>query len=275
MLHSVKFHVLSDAAAGEADGFDNAPVKPGRSLLSRSAILSHIRRGNIIIIPCDEEDIRTTSVDVRLGPWYFRQQANKEGRRFVNPFSKADIDRYWGTAQFARHADLWMADNGPLENIRPEDYIIALGPGETILAHIREFIGGRNCVTTEMRARSTMGRVGITVCKCAGWGDLGYVNRWTMEMTNHGDLAIVMVVGMRVAQIPFYEVDPLAIRMSYAKSGGKYQTSDDLDEIVRSWKPEAMLPQMFKDREIRTGFPGLEECDVELAKQRGILPVRD
>jgi dCTP deaminase len=273
MLEKSQRLVLSDAAEQEAEDFPLIKA-PGRSLLSRSAILWHLREGNIVIRPCDERDIKTVSVDVRLGPWYFRQQSDKDGRQFVNPFSKADIDRYWGKTQFARRADEWMTANGRLENIRADDHLIVLGPHETILAHIREFIGGRNCVTTEMRARSTMGRVGITVCKCAGWGDLGYVNRWTMEMTNHGDLAIVMVVGMRVAQIPFYQVDPIASRMSYASGGGKYQASDDLDEIIRNWQPEAMLPQMHKDRELIDGFPRLEDCDVQLAQTRALLPIR-
>ncbi|MCX8513508.1 MAG: hypothetical protein ORN26_00305 [Candidatus Pacebacteria bacterium] len=41
-------------------------------------------------------------------------------------------------------------------------------PGETILAHTNEFIGGRNHITTMMKARSSMGRSFIEVCKCAG-----------------------------------------------------------------------------------------------------------
>ena len=47
-----------------------------------------------------------------------------------------------------------------------------LHPGETILAHTQEFIGGRECVTTMMKARSSLGRVFVAVCKCAGWGDV-------------------------------------------------------------------------------------------------------
>lgn len=32
---------------------------------------------------------------------------------------------------------------------------------------------------------------------------------------------------------------------------GKYQTSDSIDELRRAWGPEAMLPRMFRDREVR------------------------
>lgn len=54
-----------------------------------------------------------------------------------------------------------------------EDLIIWVAPGETILGHTEEFIGGRHNVTTMMKARSSMGRNFIEVCKCAGWGDVG------------------------------------------------------------------------------------------------------
>jgi len=151
------------------------------------------------------------------------------------------------TPQKAVLAKKWMGRNGPLVNILPDDQIIILEPGETILAHTKEFIGGRNCVTTEMRARSSMGRIGITVCKCAGWGDLGFCNRWTMEMTNHlKDTPVVLVVGMRVAQIAFYEVDQLDD--SYAANGGQYQTTDNEDEMMAQWSPSAMLPRFSREK---------------------------
>jgi hypothetical protein len=40
--------------------------------------------------------------------------------------------------------------------------------GKTILGHTNEFLGGRGSVTTMMKARSSMGRNFIEVCKCAG-----------------------------------------------------------------------------------------------------------
>jgi len=55
--------------------------------------------------------------------------------------------------------------NALLENIGPDDRIIWIKPGETILGHTLEFIGGRKSVTTMMKARSSMGRNFIEVCK--------------------------------------------------------------------------------------------------------------
>jgi dCTP deaminase len=102
-----------------------------------------------------------------------------------------------------------------------------------------------------MKARSSLGRSFIEVCKCAGWGDVGYVNRWTMEITNNSEhYHIPLVVGRRIAQIVFFETGPI-LTTDYSKNG-KYQSSEDLEEIKRKWNPSLMLPRLYKDREIKS-----------------------
>jgi dCTP deaminase len=124
-----------------------------------------------------------------------------------------------------------------------------LEPGETILAHTSEFIGGKNHITTMMKARSSMGRNFIEVCKCAGWGDVGYVNRWTMEITNNSrHYAIPLIVGRRIAQIVFFETGHI-INNDYSSSG-KYQTHQDMKKMKKEWNPSSMLPKLYLDRDI-------------------------
>ena len=99
-----------------------------------------------------------------------------------------------------------------------------------------------------MQARSSLGRSNITVCRCAGWGDPGYFNRWTMEITNNSqNHSVVLVVGRRVAQIVFWEVN--AVEGSY-QDKGKYQTSSDLEQVKSLWEPSMMLPQLYLDKEV-------------------------
>ncbi len=221
---------------------------PMRSLLTTELIKEHLKQGNIFIHPFNSESLRTTSYDVRLGENFFQERPSRaSGQRVFNPFDQDHIKRYWGEPQESILASDWMMENGPLKNINPKDKLIILGPGETILAHTEEFIGGRNCVTTEMRARSSMGRIGITVCKCAGWGDLGFCNRWTMEMSNHlKDTSVVLIVGMRVAQIAFYEVDPLS--ENYVEGGGQYQNTDNTEKMIKEWSPNMMLPKFSREK---------------------------
>lgn len=231
---------------------------PGRSLLSRPQILRHMDAGNILIHPFFPTLLRrtikgqpgTASYDCRLGPWFFRQQRQRGGSRIFNPFDAAEVREFWGEPQYAEDAGMWMRQRGrPLRGISEHDLLIVVEPGETILAHTIEFIGGKNCVTTEMRARSTMGRIGVTVCKCAGWGDVGFTNRWTMEITNllEND-AVPLPVGLRISQVAFYEVDSL--EASYASEGGSYQHTDNVEEMVRDWRPEMMLPRLDRDPDI-------------------------
>jgi hypothetical protein len=73
-----------------------------------------------------------------------------------------------------------------------------------------------------------------------------------MEFTNNSENRwIILKVGMRVAKIAFIETEPPE-HSSYVQ-GGKYQSSENLEELKGSWKPENMLPRMDKDWEIVEG----------------------
>lgn len=220
--------------------------------LSDKKILAEKKAGDIIIKPFKIANLSTSSYDVTLGEYYFREQPPAYHKNIYNLFSKKDTDAVWGTsAHKAERADKVLGNfNLDWDGIKPSDKVILLEPGETILGHTNEFIGGKNHITTMMKARSTLGRNFIEVCKCAGWGDVGYVNRWTMEITNNSrHYLIPLVVGRRIAQIIFLETGEI-IEHDYSKSG-KYQTSPDLKTLQKNWHPNDMLPKMYKDRDIK------------------------
>jgi len=228
--------------------------EPRLSLLSDQAILWHIKEGNIIIDPFDRENLGTASYDVSLGEWYYAEKDPVGGIGIYSPYSEEDVRRVWGEPRKAEVASEYCERYriSLPGGIKPDDKVIWLPPGETFLCHTLEFIGGRDIVTTLMKARSSIGRNFIEVCKCAGWGDVGYINRWTMEVTNNSKhYTIPLVVGRRVAQMAFFEVAPTSGE-DYSRTG-KYQTTKDLKEIEANWRPEDMLPKMWKDREVRSG----------------------
>ncbi|MFQ5540695.1 MAG: hypothetical protein ACE5F4_00360 [Candidatus Paceibacteria bacterium] len=220
--------------------------------LSDKKILERMKNGSVVIEPFDRKNLSTSSYDVTLGEWYFREERPEAYKNLYNVYSKSDTSRVWGTKPVhAEKASKALAHfNFKFEGIAPDDKVILLEPGETILAHTNEFLGGRNEVTTMMKARSSLGRNFIEVCKCAGWGDVGYVNRWTMEITNNSRHYIIpLVVGRRIAQIVFFETGPIQKKDYAAK--GKYQTTTDLKKIKKEWRPEMMLPKLWKDRDIK------------------------
>lgn len=131
------------------------------------------------------------------------------------------------------------------ENINLDDRVFVLKPGETVLGHTDEFIGGVEGVTTMIKTRSSLGRNNIGICKCAGWGDTGFTNRWTLEITNFSkDRSVMLVCGRRVGQIVFMATGKVS-----RKYDSKYQSQHSLKKMKKEWKPEMMLPRLHLDKE--------------------------
>lgn len=183
-------------------------------LLSDKRILEEYEKGNIVIEPFDMRQLGTNSYDCRLGEWYF--EPNRNVREYY-PFNQESAREFWG------------------EPKRAENGCILVRAGDTILAHTLERIGARNGYTTTMRARSSIGRSCLSVAKCAGLGDVGYIARWTMEITNHSHSDIFLPVGVRICQIIFYYVGP-----TLKEYKGKYGQQAE-------WTPYDMLPKLYGD----------------------------
>lgn len=216
---------------------------------SNKQIRAALKTGHIVIHPYIADHVAGSSVDVTLGNWYYRTERASEGG-FYNPFEEAAINTYFSGAMKAEIHKDWAKKHGRalFENIPADQPIIVLRPHERILAHTHEFIGIKAPGTSTMQARSTWGRNGVAVCLDAGWGDPGYINRWTMEIYNMNQHeSVVLPVGERIAQVVFYETGE--VDGEYKKLSGKYQTgvSDDLDALIANWKPEQMLPRAYKD----------------------------
>lgn len=206
-----------------------------------------IKTGQIIFHPYQPKHINGSSVDVTLGQWFYRTDRISPSTVY-NPFDKQEVERYFGEPQKARPLKEWCqaTGNNPPANI-PEDHpVIVLEPGERILAHTQEFIGILPPGTTSMQSRSTWGRNGVAVCFDAGWGDPGYVNRWTMEIYNLNQRhSVVLPVGERIAQIVFMHTGEVS--GDYQHLSGKYASSVKLDDLISAWEPSQILPKAWKD----------------------------
>jgi dCTP deaminase len=207
-------------------------------VLSDRQILEEIERDNVFIHPYQEKNLSNSSYDVSLGPNYYR--AKKINNGLFLPWDDESVREYWGECQYANTIRDEMDANKYKLPIGTQ-YIL-LEPGELILGHTIEFIGGKNHITTMMKARSSMGRIGITVCKDAALGNIGYVNRWTMEISNFSSATIPLVVGSRVAQIVFFYSGK--VRKSY-ENGGSYQNQyTELNDLIEKWNYTDMLPKL-------------------------------
>lgn len=180
-------------------------------ILTGPDILSEIQRGFIRIDPFNPEQMNPNSYDVRLGNHFYEVTWDGDGPWFIGPIYVPDGER------------------------------IPIPTRGTLLGATVELIGARDHVVAQLRSKSSTRRMGVTICDDAGFGDVGYWNRWTVELTAHVSYGQpFLVVGERFAQAVF----------QLAASGGhgdlytgQYTAAD--------W-PEAMVPRKYRDR-IRSG----------------------
>lgn len=211
----------------------------GKAVLCDHDIIKEMEKNHIIIEPFNKANLANGSYDVRLGKNYYRSNPDM---KTLNPWNESQIKRYWGQSHIAEKA---TQENAEELGLNPGEKFICIHPGELILCHTEEYIGGKNHLITMMKARSSLMRSCICVCSAAGWGDVGFTNRWTMEIYNYSPNAtIILPVGKRVAQIAFFYTDTPT--RDYV-SKGKYQSSTDIKEIMNKWTPDAMLPKLYKD----------------------------
>lgn len=105
--------------------------------------------------------------------------------------------------------------------------------GMTLLGATRERIASYGDVLVQLRSKSTTRRTGITVCDDAGFGDVGYANHWTVELTAHAPGGVYLTVGARFAQVLFQRTEMPPIK-AY---DGQYNADD--------W-PICMIPKAYR-----------------------------
>ena len=171
--------------------------------------------GNIIIAPYHKEQLQPNGYDLTLGRWIIRYKGYGRKLRMTIDLSNVDMKQVFA---------------------EPERILsdIIFRPMERILCHTQEVIGTKDKYVMQISTRSTLARLGIDVCGSAGFGDVGFINKWTLELQNNTDSPIVVPIGARVAQAYFEEV----VGSTEIKYTGKYNQKG-----YGLWKPEDMLPK--------------------------------
>ncbi len=222
------------------------------SVYSNTEIRQAITDGTIVSVPFNDSNVSEASLDFTLGHYFYKQEFDERSRVY-NPFDEEDVARYFKGPLEAMPHKQWCDRYGykMFKNIPPEHPIIVLKPGERILAHTHEFVGIRaHGGAAEVKSRSSWGRNGVAVCFDAGWVDPGYINRITLEIYNLNEHeSVVLPVGERIGQLIFHKTGPVDGGYADGRGGvsGKYQHTDNLEELIASWNPEMMLPRAFKD----------------------------
>jgi len=187
-------------------------------MLGSKGIEKALSKGEIEILPFFPRQLNPNSYDITLGNWFALPNVYNSP---INLDLEESVYYVWQDPIFVS-----------------SENTLVLEPGMCILTHTQEFIGSRKHAML-LKARSTFGRLFIDVCPSAGFGDIGYVNRWTLEIKNNSDNHYILKPHMRVGQISFLEIKGIGITYS-----GAYVQR----EYIHNWKPEDMLPKLGTDR---------------------------
>lgn len=225
------------------------------SVLNNEQIMKYRDSGDLVIEPFNPKNLKTSSYDVRLGKYFYREQkppsTGNPNDDIYNMYSEEMVKKVWGPPEEAIPYSFYKKQGIILENIKDDDLVIMIGPGESILGHTEEFIGAKKSFTSMLHTRSSAGRSMIQAHMGAGMGDVFFINRWTLEITNFStQYKIPLVVGRRIAQVVFFQMEPIEDITGYHLTG-KYQKSDDLNMIMSKWMPSDMLPKKYLDYEIK------------------------
>jgi dCTP deaminase len=184
-------------------------------ILSDRDIIASLESGDIVCTPLDLANISNSSIDLRLG-----QYIAKQPRRFKVKF---DIDKSGRVTV--------------LDPVKPKIYNLldpkvrdsnkfVIKPGEFILAQTLELVGSMsNSIECKISDKSTLARIGLSVCFSSGKIEPGNVLIVTLEIKNHSRNSIELQYGQHVAQIQFEQLtSPVT-----SKYNGKYKNSLNLE----------------------------------------------
>ena len=146
-------------------------------MISGKEILNCMKNGNIIIEPFDISKLNPNSYNVTLAP---KLKVYKKDI-VLDP----------------------KKDNEYEEFEIPEEGFI-LQPGELYIASTNEYTetyGFVPCIS----GRSSMGRLGISVHVTAGFGDNGFMGKWTLEITVVRP--VIIYPNMQIAQLYYEPID--------------------------------------------------------------------
>ena len=168
------------------------------SILSDTAILKAMDRGEIVIDPFDAANLGGNSYDVHLSPYLltYQESGGIVGRVYLDCAEKPFIE----------------------QEVIP-DHGLLLFPGRLYLASTVEYTE-THCHVPYLDGRSSTARLGISIHLTAGRGDVGFCNHWTMEITVVHPT--VVYAGMRIGQLTYHTVEGHVDRRYASKPNTTY-----------------------------------------------------
>lgn len=181
-------------------------------ILSDADILKEIDLGNIVCNPFDRRNVSNSSIDLRLGQYIIEQkqlfhtvkfETDDSGRlTILNPIKP----KVWNL----------------LDHRVRDSHKFVLKPGQFVLAQTLELVGHPgDRIVSQILDKSSLARLGLSICFSAGFIDAGNVLSVTLEIKNHSQNAIELQYGQHCCQIRFQYLNSPCTQ----KYNGKYLNS--------------------------------------------------
>lgn len=190
------------------------------AILSDKTIKEYLKEGKIGFEPLqDEKQIQPSSVDMRLGDEF---KVFKVIRKpYIDPEDEEDIASYMESM------------------IVPEGEAFIIHPNEFALATTLEYVKVPDDLVARVEGRSSMGRLGVTMHVTAGFIDLGFEGKITLEISNIGAMPVALYPGQRVCQIVFETMTtPSELPYGHPERNSKYmgQTRPESSRIKQDYE---------------------------------------
>lgn len=211
-------------------------------LVSRKAILEALESNapeSLFIDPMLERDsqVNATGVDLRLG--YDFLVSIMPRRPSVELAPSGDRDRRSIGSYFQ-------------ETRRDLGDMFLLYPNQVALATTLEYVSVPKNMVADIVSRSSFNRLGVQLSTSVQPGYRGCVS---LELVNHGQLPIELVVGGRIVEARFYEIDGELDYIDAERAPRKYLAN--VRPIVSQADKDRELVPLAKIRaeRIKTGMP--------------------
>jgi dCTP deaminase-like protein len=219
------------------------------SVLTEAEIQAAVRDGQIFINPFNKNNLNSSSCNLTLGKYYYRvNQPPEKGIIIHNPYSFSDGVRGGKTYQGYYEANTieqlgqfglsWREEDC---SIKHDDLGILLRPNETILCHTAEFVGSKAPYSSLAVGYAPLSNSLISITPM--WNDMNSVKRMPIRITNDSSSrAVLIVVGKPIVTVSFFCNQT---SNSSIVTESSVNTAIDLHQIVKSWTPDAILPNLY------------------------------
>lgn len=161
-------------------------------LLSDTVLAKEMEMGRLLIEPFEEDMLQPASIDITLGDDFMTALPGAT-EPVIKPMSTL-VDN-------ALHFERVVADGAP----HPAEF--NLYPNQLVLATSMEFVEIPNDIAGQIIGKTSLARIGVSVCQTSGFIQPGFKGKLTLELLNLTNRPIELVPKMKIAQIVFYRLE--------------------------------------------------------------------